>query len=205
MAHDLRMLLRELAGRGSHPTAVILDGRTAQSTPESGARAGYDGHKRRKGSKVHIAVDTLGHLLALKVTPANESERAQVGALAEAVQAATAGNVQISYVDQGYTGPHPHAEAAEQGIQLIVIKLAAAQAWLRTLAAALGGRTLLCLGRPFSPSRARLRTTRTHLRRLSLARFPRSHAEPVIPLKCMTRSRQTKVTLGHLDGRIVFR
>lgn len=127
MAHDLRMLLRELAGRGSQPTAVILDGRTAQSTPESGARAGYDGHKRRKGSKVHIAVDTLGHLLALKVTPANESERAQVGALAEAVQAATAGNVQISYVDQGYTGPHPHAEAAEQGIQLIVIKLAAAK------------------------------------------------------------------------------
>lgn len=127
MAHDLRMMLRELAGRGSQPTAVILDGRTAQSTPESGGRAGYDGHKRRKGSKVHIAVDTLGHLLALKVTPANESERAQVGALAEAVQAATEGNVELSYVDQGYTGPNPQEEAAQQGIQLIVIKLAAAK------------------------------------------------------------------------------
>ena len=34
---------------------------TVQSTPESGARAGFDGHKKRKGSKVHIAVDTLGH------------------------------------------------------------------------------------------------------------------------------------------------
>ena len=53
-----------------------------QSTPESGGRAGYDGHKRRKGSKVHAAVDTLGHLLALKITPANEQERAQVGELA---------------------------------------------------------------------------------------------------------------------------
>ena len=53
------------------------DGRTVQSTPESGERAGYDGHKRRKASKIHIAVDTLGLLLAAHVTPANEQERAQ--------------------------------------------------------------------------------------------------------------------------------
>ncbi len=54
------------------PTAVIFDSRTLQSTPESGGRAGYDGGKRKKGSKVHIAVDTLGYLLGLVVTPANE-------------------------------------------------------------------------------------------------------------------------------------
>jgi len=48
-----------------------MDGRTLQSSPESGARARYEGYKRRKGSKVQIAVDTLGHLLALKVTAAN--------------------------------------------------------------------------------------------------------------------------------------
>ena len=58
-----------------------------QSTPESGARAGFDGHKKRKGSKVHAAVDTLGHLLALRVSAANEQDRAQVAALAAAVQA----------------------------------------------------------------------------------------------------------------------
>jgi transposase len=73
LAHDLRILLRLFAGRRGQPTAVILDGRTVQSTPESGSRCGYDGYKRRKGSKVHIAVDTLGHLLALKVTAANEA------------------------------------------------------------------------------------------------------------------------------------
>ena len=61
MAQDLRKVLRLLAGRHTEPSAVILDGRTLQSTPESGARAGYDGHKRKKGSKVHAAVDTLGH------------------------------------------------------------------------------------------------------------------------------------------------
>ena len=86
MVHDLRALLRWSAGRADTPTAVILDSATLQSTPESGHRAGYDGDKRRKGSKVHVAVDTLGHLLALHVTPANAQERAQVGALAAAVR-----------------------------------------------------------------------------------------------------------------------
>jgi DDE family transposase len=85
---DLRLLLRLQAGRQGQPSAVILDSRTMPSTPESGARAGYDGHKRRKGSKVPAAVDTLGQLLALQVTPANEQDRAQVGRLAAAVQEA---------------------------------------------------------------------------------------------------------------------
>src|SRR5215216_4159458 len=89
IVHDLRRLLREAAGRAPEPRAAILDGRTLQSSPESGGRAGYDGYKRRNGSKVHLAVDTLGYLLALVVTPANEQERAQVKELAEQVQAAT--------------------------------------------------------------------------------------------------------------------
>jgi transposase len=99
-----------------------LDSRTLQSTPESGARAGFDGHKKRKGSKVHAAVDTLGHLLALKVTATNEQDRAQVGALASALQEATGQNVQVAFVDQGYTGEQP-AQAAEQtGLKLEVVK-----------------------------------------------------------------------------------
>jgi len=47
---------------------------------------GYDGAKRKKGSKVHLAVDTLGNLLALHFTPANEQDRDQFGQLAEAIQ-----------------------------------------------------------------------------------------------------------------------
>jgi transposase len=123
IVHDLRELLRTAAGRKAQPTAVILDGRTLQSSPESGERAGYDGHKRKKGSKIHMAVDTLGHLLALLVTPANEQERAQVAALAQAVQEATGQSVEVAFVDQGYTGPEP-AEAAEaHGMRLEVVKL----------------------------------------------------------------------------------
>jgi transposase len=122
MAHDLRAILRLVQDRKEDPTAVILDSRTIQSTPESGSRAGYDGAKRRKGSKVHAAVDTLGHLLAVKVTPANEQDRAQVKELAQAVQAATGENVELAYVDQGYTGEQPAADAAQQGMKLEVIK-----------------------------------------------------------------------------------
>jgi transposase len=127
MAHDLRGLLRLLVERNPAPSAVILDGRTLQSVPESGARAGYDGYKKKKGSKAHIAVDTLGHLLAVVVTPANEQERAQVGELCEHVAAVTATEVKVAFADSGYTGQEPLAQAGEQGIKLIVVKLAEAK------------------------------------------------------------------------------
>ena len=122
MAHDLRLLRRLAAQRADAPSAVILDSRTLQSTPESGGRAGFDGHKKRKGSKVHVAVDTLGHLLALKVTPANAQDRAQVAELAVAVQEVSGENVQVAFVDQGYTGATPAAAAAQAGVRLEVIK-----------------------------------------------------------------------------------
>jgi transposase len=122
IVHDLRVLLRECTGRNGQPSAMILDSRTLQSTPESGARAGYDGAKRRKGSKVHAAVDTLGQLLALHVTPANEQDREQVQKLAEAVQEITGQSVELAYVDQGYTGEAASEAAQQHGIRLEVVK-----------------------------------------------------------------------------------
>ena len=122
MTHDLRELLRIAAGRNPSPSAVILDGRTLQSTPESGNRAEFDGHKMRNGSKVHIAVDTLGHLLALRVTTGKEQERNQVADLAADVQEATGQTVTLAYADQGYTGDQPVADVAAHGITLQVVK-----------------------------------------------------------------------------------
>ena len=127
LVHDLRELLRLLQERRPRPTAAIFDGRTLQSSPESGGRAGDDGYKRKKGSKVHVAVDTLGHLLAVLVTPASEQERAQVGELAKQVQEATQRSVHLAYVDQGYTGQKVADAAAEHGIELEVVKLAEAK------------------------------------------------------------------------------
>ena len=122
IAHDLRMILRLVDEREAQPSATILDGRTLQSTPESGSRAGYDGAKKKKGSKVHAAVDTLGNLLALKVTAANEQEREQVAELAAKVQEVTGGTVEIGFVDQGYTGKNAAEQASDHGIKLEVVK-----------------------------------------------------------------------------------
>lgn len=122
MVHDLRELLRLAQGRAPGPSAAVLDSRTLRSTPESGARAGYDGAKRKKGSKVHAAVDTLGHLLALRVGPADEQDRAQVEALARSVQEATGESVELAYVDRGYTGEAASREAEAHGIRLEVVK-----------------------------------------------------------------------------------
>jgi transposase len=122
IAHDLRMLVRLASGRQPDPSAVVLDSRTLQSTPESGHRAGYDGAKKKKGTKVHAAVDTLGELLVVLVTPANAQDRAQVGELARAVQAVTGQHVELAFVDQGYTGDEPADAAAEHGIRLAVVK-----------------------------------------------------------------------------------
>lgn len=109
MVHDLRSVLRMCAAREAELTAP---GRTMHSTPESGSRAGYDGHKQKKESKVHIAVDTPRHLLDSCVIPANEQEREQVASLADQVEQATGQSVELAYVDHGYTGQRT-AEAAE--------------------------------------------------------------------------------------------
>lgn len=123
MGNDLRQLMRMIEGRNAHPTAVVIDGRTIQSVPESGGRAGYDGYKRKKGSKAHVAVDTLGNLLAVVITPANEQERDQVAELCKKVQDATGTNVRVAFADQGYTGDNAKEHAANEGIELTVVRL----------------------------------------------------------------------------------
>jgi transposase len=123
ITQDLRRVLRILADRQEEPSAAIFDSRTLQSTPESGDRAGYDGAKRKKGSKVHMAVDTLGYLLSLHVTAANKQDREQVGKLAKQVQKQTGKSVELAFVDQGYTGDAPTEAARKQKIELSVVKL----------------------------------------------------------------------------------
>jgi transposase len=124
---DLRVLIRLGNGKHEQPTAAIYDSRTLQGTPENGDRGGYDGYKRKKGSKLHLAVDTLGEYLAHIVTAANASDRAQVEALSEAVQVATGASIEIVYVDQGYTGLAAENAAASAGIKLVVVKQAEAK------------------------------------------------------------------------------
>jgi transposase len=123
MVHDVRVVLRLAEGRAGQPAAAIVDSRTLPSTPESGPRAGDDGAKRQRGSKVPMAVDTLGHLRAWPVPAANEQERTQVGQLTAQVQEITGDAVEVAFVDQGYPGDQPAQAAAAHGIHLAVVKL----------------------------------------------------------------------------------
>lgn len=74
-----------------------------------------------------MAVDTLGYLIGLHVTAANEQgprgNPSQVYELAEQGQEVTGDAVKVAFMDQGYTGDDAQQMAADHGIQLIVIKL----------------------------------------------------------------------------------
>ena len=114
---DLRMLLRVLQARTPPPTATSWDARVLHSRPESGARAGYHGSTRRTGSTGPAAVATLGHRLAVVVTPANADARTQGAALAEPVQHVTGQHVKVACVDHGDTGEDGATTAAAPGLQ----------------------------------------------------------------------------------------
>ena len=106
------------------PTVAIFESRTIQSSRESGGRAGWRGAKKRKGTKIHLPVDTLKEFLGLAVTPADEQDREHVEAPAAVVQEATGDHVELTCVDQGYTGRDAAEAAAGWGIRLEVVKLA---------------------------------------------------------------------------------
>ena len=122
IAHELRLIERVLKDRPEEPTAAVLDGRVLRSTPESGHRASYDGYKRTNGSKVHIAVDTLGNLLAVVVSGAKTQERREVAEVCARLQEATGGTVELAYVDQGYTGEDAASAADAHDVELEVVK-----------------------------------------------------------------------------------
>mgnify|MGYP002779959921 CR=1 FL=1 len=148
VARDPRVTRRLAAEREGRPTAATLDGRTPQSTPGGGGRAGYDGAKRRRGSKVRVAAGTLGNLLALKVTAAGEPERAQVAELAARVQGVTGGTVEAAFVDQGYAGASASDRAAGSGIRLGVVEHAEAnRGFARLPRRWVAGRSFAWLGR----------------------------------------------------------
>ena len=178
---------------------------TLRGTPESGHRAGYDGHKKTRGSKIHAAVDPLGHLLALRVTPANAQERAQVGELADAVQAATGDTVELAWVDQGYTGEDPLEAAEARGIDLVVVRVPGARCedGLRPAAPAVGGGALLRVGDALPAARQGLRAAAGDRGRLAFRRLCVPHASQTAVSatgKSMTRSSGLSGLIGPWQG-----
>ena len=116
----LRRKVREQAGRNPEPTAAIIDAQVvkASSNVPEGSQ-GYDAGKKTKGRKRHIAVDTLGLLLALVITAASVQDtnggKDAVTGLAAACPSVTAGRV-----DGGYQNKFLE-HAADQGISFEVV------------------------------------------------------------------------------------
>src|ERR671911_2469157 len=61
---------RQACGDTPDPSAVILDSRSCRSAPSCFGR-GFDGGKKIKGLKIHLAVVKYGFPLAIHVSPAN--------------------------------------------------------------------------------------------------------------------------------------
>jgi transposase len=72
----LRGRIRVACGRKETPTAAVIDSQSVKAAETVGATvSGYDGGKKLKGQKRHIAVDTLGLLLTVLVTAASVQDR----------------------------------------------------------------------------------------------------------------------------------
>lgn len=118
--HHLVMEIREQEGKEASPTAAIIDSQSVKTT-ESGGPRGYDGNKKVNGRKRHIAVDTLGLLLAIAVHPANIQDRDGAVLVLDKLKPLYCWLL-IIFADGGYTGEGIAALCLSLAITLIIVQ-----------------------------------------------------------------------------------
>lgn len=101
--HDtLRDFVRKSEERAGAPRAAILDSQSVKTGAPAGER-GYDAGKKVLGRKRHVAVDCLGMILAVAITPASVQDRDAAKPLIEFL-VRMYGRLQILWADGGYLG-----------------------------------------------------------------------------------------------------
>lgn len=117
----LHTLARAAAGRRPWPTVAVMDAQSAKTTGRGGVR-GFDGHKRVKGRKRHILVDTLGLLLGVRVGPADEPDQ-QAGAALLAGLHLRWPTIRVAFADGGHEGRALADEVRlREGVELRIVR-----------------------------------------------------------------------------------
>ena len=94
---------REKAARKTEPTVAIIDAQSVKTTLVAGQSRGFDAGKKVKGRKRHIAVDTLGLLLAVVIQSASTQDRNGADELIAWLKYCWH-NIKAVFADGGYSG-----------------------------------------------------------------------------------------------------
>jgi putative transposase len=97
----VRQWERQSQGRLPEPSACCADSQSIK-TATQGEAVGFDGHKKIKGRKRHILIDTLGLLVAVVVTAANTDDRLGLVTLLQRYFASGVKRLRKIWVDGGY-------------------------------------------------------------------------------------------------------
>ncbi len=109
---------RLAAGRKRRPTAAIIDTQSVRTGPQAGPR-GYDAHKKIKGRKRVLMVDTQGDPLGARAVPADTQDRDALESLAPDL--AVHGSLLLVWLDRGFAGDEPCAFLQRHGIAAEIV------------------------------------------------------------------------------------
>jgi putative transposase len=112
----LRVLVtcrRLAAGRKRRPTAAIIDTPSVKTGPRRGPR-GYDAHKKVKGRKRVLMIDTQGDPLGVRVVSGEVQDRDALHALAPDLDPHA--SLLLVWLDRAFAGDDPAAFLRRRGL-----------------------------------------------------------------------------------------